>query len=258
VMASVEPASPFVTRPILGVHVAVSSYDEVVDHSLAWARERRSRAMFFANVHMVMEAVDDPALLHQLNDAGPVFPDGMPLVWALRALGERRARRVCGPDAMTALLAAAEKAGVSVGFYGGCQATLDSLVSVVRMRHPNLRVAYTESPPFRALTPEEDLATVERIETSGARLLFVGLGCPRQEHWIVDHLGRVHAVMFAVGAAFDFISGSKPRAPQWMQHCGLEWVFRFATEPRRLASRYLRHNPRFIFKFLCQLLAGPA
>jgi N-acetylglucosaminyldiphosphoundecaprenol N-acetyl-beta-D-mannosaminyltransferase len=257
-MATTEPMNPFATRPILGVHVAVSSYDEVVDHSLAWARERRSRAMFFASVHMLMEAVDDPAFLLQLNKAGTVFPDGMPLVWALRALGERRARRVCGPDAMAALLAAAEKTGVSAGFYGGSQANLDSLVSVVRLRHPNLRVAYAESPPFRALTPQEDLATVERIEASGARLLFVGLGCPRQEHWIVDHLGRVHAVMFAVGAAFDFISGSKRRAPQWMQHCGLEWVFRFATEPRRLASRYLRHNPRFIFKFLCQLLAGPA
>jgi N-acetylglucosaminyldiphosphoundecaprenol N-acetyl-beta-D-mannosaminyltransferase len=257
-MATVELVSPFVTRPILGVNIAVSSYDEVVHHSLAWAREQHSRAMFFAAVHMVMETVDDPAFLPQLNKVCTVFPDGMPLVWALRALGESRARRVCGTDAMAALLAAAEKAGVSVGFYGGSQANLDSLVSVMRMRHPNLRVAYAESPPFRTPTPKEDMATVERIEASGARLLFVGLGCPRQEHWIVNHLGRVHAVMFAVGAAFDFISGSKRRAPRWMQHCGLEWVFRFATEPRRLASRYLRHNPRFILKFLRQLLAGPA
>lgn len=256
--ATAVPQNPFVTRPILGVQVAVSSYDEVVHHSLAWARERNSRALFFAAVHMIMETVDDPAFLLQLNQAGTVFPDGMPLVWALRALGESRAQRVCGPDATAALLAAAETAGVPVGFYGGSQAVLDALTGAVRLRHPNLNVAYAESPPFRALTPEEDSAIVERIASSGARLLFVGLGCPRQEHWIVEHLGRVHAVMLAVGAAFDLIAGSKRRAPRWMQRCGLEWVFRFATEPRRLAKRYLKHNPRFVLMFLRQLLAGPA
>jgi N-acetylglucosaminyldiphosphoundecaprenol N-acetyl-beta-D-mannosaminyltransferase len=253
-----EPHNPFVTQPVLGVNVAVSSYDEVVQYSLLWAGERNSRALFFASVHMIMEAVDHPAFLHQLNRASVVFPDGMPLVWALRMLGEKRAQRVCGPDATAALLAAAEKAGVSVGFYGGSQAALDSLVGAVRMRHPGLNVAYVESPPFRPLTPEEDLAIVERIASSGVRLLFVGLGCPKQEHWIIKHLGRVNAVMFAVGAAFDFIAGSKRRAPRWMQRCGLEWVFRFAIEPRRLAKRYLKHNPRFILKFLRQLLAGHA
>jgi N-acetylglucosaminyldiphosphoundecaprenol N-acetyl-beta-D-mannosaminyltransferase len=207
---------------------------------------------------MMMEAADDPAFLLQLENAGTVFPDGMPLVWALRLLGEKRAQRVCGPDATAALLAAAEKAGISVGFYGGSQAALDSLLSAVRLRHPELKTAYAESPPFRQLTPEEDLAVVERISSSQVRLLFVGLGCPKQEHWIVEHLGCVHAMMFAVGAAFDFISGSKRRAPRWMQRCGLEWVFRFATEPHRLAGRYLRHNPRFILKFLRQLLARHA
>jgi N-acetylglucosaminyldiphosphoundecaprenol N-acetyl-beta-D-mannosaminyltransferase len=253
-----ELENPFVTRPILGVHVTVSSYDQLVQFSLLCARERNSRALFFANVHMIMEAVDHPAFLLQLNHTGTVFPDGMPLVWALRLLGESGAQRVCGPDAIAALLTAAENAGVPVGFYGGSQAVLDALTGAVRLRHPDLKVAYAESPPFRPLTPKEDLAIVERIEASGARLLFVGLGCPKQEHWIVEHMGRVHAVMFAVGAAFDFIAGSKRRAPRWMQRCGLEWAFRFATEPRRLAKRYLKHNPRFILRFLRQLIAGPA
>ena len=257
-IATAEPEHPFATRPILGVNVAVSSYDDVVQKSLLWATERQSRALFFAAVHMIMETVDDPAFLLQLNHAGTVFPDGMPLVWALRALGENRAQRVCGPDATAALLVAAENAGVPVGFYGGSQAVLDALIGAVRLRHPNLNVAYSESPPFRALTTKEDLAIVERIASSDVRLLFIGLGCPKQEHWIVEHLGRVHAVMFAVGAAFDFIAGSKRRAPRWMQRCGLEWVFRFASEPRRLAKRYLQHNPRFVLKFLRQLLAGPA
>jgi N-acetylglucosaminyldiphosphoundecaprenol N-acetyl-beta-D-mannosaminyltransferase len=258
VSTTAELKNLFVTRPILGVNVAVGSYDKVVQHSLAWAQERQSRALFFANVHMVMEAVDDPAFLRLLNRAGAVFPDGMPLAWALRALGERSAQRVCGPDATAAMLAAAEKAGVSVGFYGGSQSVLDALIGAVRLRHPNLNVVFQESPPFRALTPEEDLAVVDRIASSGARLLFVGLGCPKQENWIMEHAGRVHAVMFAVGAAFDFLAGSKPRAPRWMRHSGLEWVFRFASEPRRLAWRYLKHNPRFIIRFFQQLLARPA
>ncbi|MFY9856189.1 MAG: WecB/TagA/CpsF family glycosyltransferase, partial [Terracidiphilus sp.] len=108
------------------------------------------------------------------------------------------------------------------------------------------------------LTPEEDLAVVGRIASSGARLLFVGLGCPKQERWIVEHLDRVNAVMFGVGAAFDFIAGSKRRAPRWMQRSGLEWTFRLVAEPRRLAARYLRQNPRFVLRFLRQLLAGNA
>ena len=248
----------FVTRPILGVNIAVSSYDEVVRQSLLWAGEGASRAFFFAAVHMVMEAVDHPDFLPILNNAGTVFPDGIPLVWALRSLGERTARRVCGTDSTVALLAGAEKAGIPVGFYGGSQATLDALANAVHLRYPSLNIAYLESPPFRPLTAEEDAAVVERIAASGVRLLFVGLGCPKQERWIVDHLGRVHAVMFAVGAAFDFIAGNKSRGPQWMSRNGLEWVYRFVSEPRRLAMRYLKHNPRFVLLFLRQLLTRPA
>jgi N-acetylglucosaminyldiphosphoundecaprenol N-acetyl-beta-D-mannosaminyltransferase len=246
------------TRAILGVNLGISNYDEVIQRSLAWAELRQSRALYFAAVHMVMEAVGDPAFLPRLNGAGTILPDGLPLVWALRALGERSAHRVCGPDFTAIMLAAAENAGVSVGFYGGSQSTIDALVAAVRKRHPKLNIAYSESPPFRALTVEEDAAIVDRIAASEARLLFVGLGCPKQEHWIVEHLGRVHAVMFAVGAAFDFIAGNKRRAPLWMRSLGLEWVFRFATEPRRLAMRYLKHNPRFVLMFLRQWLARPA
>jgi N-acetylglucosaminyldiphosphoundecaprenol N-acetyl-beta-D-mannosaminyltransferase len=253
-MATTEPLNPFVTRPVLGINIAVSNYDEAIEQSLVWAREGQSRALFFAAVHMIMETVDDPAFLRKLDIAGTVFPDGMPLVWALHALGERRATRVYGPDFMSLMLAAAERAGVPVGFYGASQATLDALVAAVRLRHPNLDVAYIESPPFRPLTAEEDSAAVERIASSHARLLFVGLGCPKQERWIVEHLGRVPAVMFAVGAAFDFFAGNKRQAPRWMQRNGLEWVFRFVTEPRRLAMRYLKQNPRFVLRFLRQLL----
>lgn len=256
--ATAELQNPILTRPILGVNIAVSSYEDAVRRSLLWAAERQSRALFFADVHMLMEAVDDPVFLGRLNSADMVFPDGMPLAWALRALGERGARRVCGPDFMPAMLAAAEKAGVAAGFYGGSPAVLDSLLGAVRSRYPRLNIVFHESPPFRALTHEEDQAVIDRIIASGVRLFFVGLGCPKQENWITEHRGRVPAVMFAIGAAFDFFAGSKPRAPQWMRRRGLEWAFRLATEPRRLAWRYLKHNPRFVLFFLWQLLTRTA
>ena len=242
------------TESILGVRVAASSYEETVRNCLAWGEKRQSRALVFANVHVIMEASDDPGFCDRLNTADMVNPDGVPLVWTLRALGNRNAQRVYGPDATVALLAAAEKAGLSVGFYGGSPQVLDTLLRVVSARHPLLRIAYAESPPFRPLTAEEDAAVIERIASSGVQLLFVGLGCPKQEIWVTDHLGKVPAVMLAVGAAFDFIAGTKPQAPRWMMRNGLEWAFRFATEPRRLAGRYLKHNPRFIGLVLLQLL----
>jgi N-acetylglucosaminyldiphosphoundecaprenol N-acetyl-beta-D-mannosaminyltransferase len=251
----VSPASA--TRSILGVRVVASSYDGTVRECLAWGKERQSRALFFATVHMIMEAFDDRKFRDRLNQADRVNPDGMPLVWTLRALGEKSAQRVYGPDTTVLLLDAAEKEGLSVGFYGGSQENLATLVAVVSKRHPNLKIAYVESPPFRPLTPAEDEAVVDRIRASGAQLLFVGLGCPKQEIWITDHLGRVPAVMLGVGAAFDFLAGNKPQAPRWMMRNGLEWVFRFVTEPRRLAVRYLKHNPRFVGLVLWQLLRSP-
>ncbi len=243
-------------RSILGVNVAVSGYDETVRNCVLWGRERRSRALFFANVHVIMEAFDDPSFRRRLNNADMVFPDGMPLVWALRALGEADAERVYGPAATVAVLAAAERAGLSVGFYGGSQKALVLLIDFARRRHPNLRIVFSESPPFRVLTPEEDIAVVDRIVSSGSQLLFVGLGCPKQEIWITDHLGKVPSVMLGVGAAFDFLAGTQPQAPCWVMRNGLEWVFRLACEPQRLAKRYFKHNPRFIGLILMQVLAG--
>jgi len=248
----------FATLPILGVNVAVSSDEKVVQRCLAWAQARESRTLCFSTVHMIMEAVDDPEFLRRLNSIDVVNPDGMPLVWALGALGAKSAQRVYGPDTTVMMLDAAEKAGIPVGFYGGSQAVLDALVAAVRSKHPQLNIAFKESPPFRALTPEEDAAVIDRITSSGTRLLFIGLGCPKQENWVVEHAGKVPAVMLAVGAAFDFLAGTKPQAPRWMMRWGLEWLFRLITEPRRLAKRYIRNNPRFVFRFLRQLMAGHA
>jgi N-acetylglucosaminyldiphosphoundecaprenol N-acetyl-beta-D-mannosaminyltransferase len=237
---------------ILGVNVAVSNYGEVVQRCTAWAKAGESRSVFFATVHMLMEAHDAPAFRAKLNNADMVNSDGMPLVWGLRALGHREATRVYGPDATETLLDCAQQSEIPIGFYGGSEATLARLVERVKERYPGIRIVFAMSPPFRPLSESEDENIVKQISASGVRFLFIGLGCPKQENWVIDHQGRVLAVMLAVGAAFDFLAGTKPQAPRWMMRNGLEWVFRIASEPRRLAGRYLKHNPRFVAQFLFQ------
>jgi N-acetylglucosaminyldiphosphoundecaprenol N-acetyl-beta-D-mannosaminyltransferase len=241
-------------REILGVNIAVSNYTDTAETILAWAKQAESRTVVFANVHVLMEAFDNPSFRAKLNAADMVNSDGMPLVWALRSMGESNATRVYGPDATQVLLDAAQHSGIPVGFYGGSEAALANLINEVQRRYPELVIAFSMSPPFRPLEPAEDEEITKRICESGARLLFVGLGCPKQEHWIMEHRGRIPAVLLAVGAAFDFLSGTKRQAPRWMMRNGLEWVFRLASEPRRLAGRYLKHNPRFVALFLLQRL----
>jgi len=239
---------------ILGVKVTASSYQAVADRTLDWVRHGESKAVCFSTVHMLMEAHDDPEFHALLNRMDIVNPDGMPLVWSLRALGERDATRVYGPDATVFLLQVAQDNDIPVAFYGGTSETLAALIAEVRRRYPALRIVYSLSPPFRALTDAEDEAITADLCNSGARMVFVGLGCPKQERWVMAHRGRIPAVLFAVGAAFDFFAGTKAQAPRWMMRSGLEWVFRLASEPRRLAMRYLKHNPRFVALILRQLI----
>lgn len=239
---------------VLGMRVDRTSYAEAVNEVLGWARGGRSAYACAANVHMVMEGFDSASFQQAVNAADLVTPDGVPLVWSLRLLGYRAATRVYGPDLTVATLRQAARDGVPVGFYGGSPEVLQTLLAKVREEYAGIEIAFAESPPFRALTPEEDHAAVERINASGVKVLFLGLGCPKQELWMAAHRGHVRAVMLGVGAAFDFLAGSKPQAPRWMMRSGLEWVFRFATEPRRLWRRYLKHNPRFVALFVRQLL----
>lgn len=240
--------------PILGVHVCAVSYEDTVTMILAWARLRESRYVCLGTVNQVMEAYDSAEFREVMNQADLVTPDGMPLVWGLRLLGQRRASRVYGPDLMPLVLHQAEREGIPVGFYGVTQQVLDRLTAIVRARYPKLQIAYAFSPPFRPMTLEEDAEVVSAINVSGARILFIGLGNPKQEKWMAAHRGRVQAVMVGVGAAFDFLAGSKKQAPRWMMPLGLEWLFRLCTEPRRLWKRYSKHNPRFLWLFTKQLL----
>lgn len=230
------------------------TYRQVARQAVEWARNAESRTVCCATVQMVMETFDRTEYRATLDRSDIVTPDGMPLVWALRFLGLGAARRTYGPDLTRLMLSVAERKGIPVGFHGASHETLCALLGRVEESHPRLRIVYRYSPPFRQLSELEREIQLAAIHDSGARFLFVGLGCPKQEKWVVEHRGRIPAVMFAVGAAFDFLAGTKPQAPRWMMGAGLEWLFRLASEPGRLWARYLKQNPRFVAYFALQLL----
>jgi N-acetylglucosaminyldiphosphoundecaprenol N-acetyl-beta-D-mannosaminyltransferase len=236
------------------MRVDATSYAEATEAIVDMAESGRGGMTCIATVHMVMEGRDDPVFQRLVNAAELVTPDGMPLVWALRWLGVPGAERVYGPELTPHVCAWAAAEGLCVGFYGGRPDVLDALVHNLVARFPGLRVGFAHSPPFAAPTPEEDAGVVEAIRDSGVQILFVGLGCPKQERWMAAHRDSLPCAMVGVGAAFDFLAGSKPQAPRWMRDAGLEWLFRLAAEPRRLWRRYVVQNPRFAVGLALQLL----
>lgn len=238
------------------MRVDYTTYQRATDAIIKLAQGGRSGYICVGTVHMVMEAFDDPTFREAINAADLVTSDGMPLVWGLRLLGIKEAERVYGPTLTPIICQRAAELGLPVAFYGGTNEVLEKMLDKLKQQMPALKVAYSFSPPFRPLTQEEDAEVVNAINHSGACILFVGLGCPKQERWMAEHKDRVKAVMVGVGAAFDFIAGTKAQAPAWMQSMGLEWLFRLATEPKRLWKRYLYHNPRFILRFAWQLMWG--
>lgn len=201
-------------------------------------------------VHAVMEGYDDPSFREVLNRAFLVVPDGMPVAWGLRLKGHRGQPRVSGPDLMLEVCRQAAERGLKIGLYGSSPECLELLKERLPKIAPGIQVVYTYSPPFRALSLQEDSEIVQAIRDSGTEILFVGLGCPKQERWMQQHQDQLSAVMLGVGAAFDFHAGLLPRAPEWMRSSGLEWVYRLSQEPRRLWWRYLKHNPRFMYRVL--------
>ena len=240
---------------ILGVSVHPTSYQAAVTQITSWAKMKESRYVCVANVHMIMEAYDLPSLMEVVNTADLVTPDGMPLVWMIRRLGIPGQERVYGPELMIKMIEASAQSPIPIGFYGGSSKVLESLVNRIKKEYHSIDIAYSFSPPFRPPSNEEDTRIINEINSSGVRILFVGLGCPKQERWMAQHKGKIFAVMVGVGAAFDFYAGAKPQAPAWMQKCGLEWLYRLLQEPRRLARRYLYHNPRFVALALNQFFS---
>lgn len=239
---------------ILGMKVSWTDYQHASDLIITWATQRMSKYVCVATVNNVMESYDSEAFQTVMNEADLVTPDGMPVVWALRALGRKDATRVYGPDLTPIVLGKAAAASIPVGFYGGAPQVLTQLVRRLQEQYPGLEIAYSFSPPYRPLSRAEDEGVVDAINKSGTRILFIGLNTPKQDIWMSAHRGKVSAVMVGVGAAFDFIAGSKRQAPRWLMPLGLEWLFRLAMEPRRLWKRYMKHNPRFMVFLAMQLL----
>ncbi|PWC53002.1 glycosyl transferase [Azospirillum sp. TSO22-1] len=246
-----SPALAAVPAPrvdILGVRVWAQRLDQAVATLGGWIAERRQGYVCVTGVHGVIESHRDPALKAIHNAAGMVTTDGMPLVWLCRRAGHHRAERVYGPDLMLAMCAASEERGWRHFLYGATDDVLEKLRGNLTRRFPGLCIAGAYAPPFRALSEEEDRAVAERIDAAQPDIVWVGLSTPKQERWMAAHLGRIEApVMIGVGAAFDFHAGTKRQAPVWMRRNGLEWLFRMASEPRRLARRYCVSNSVFLW-----------
>jgi len=239
---------------ILGTRVDSLTYKTVVDKIFNLENKNRGRYISIANVHVVMESYDNIEYRNIINKSLIVTPDGVPLVWGLKFMGNTDIERVYGPHLTLYLCEIAENKNLSVGFYGSSKNVINKLRNNLIQKYPSIKIEYTFSPPFRSLNESEDDQIISEINKSGIKILFVGLGCPKQERWMYEHKDKINPLMIGVGAAFDFIAGEKPQAPKWMQTIGMEWIFRLITEPKRLWKRYLYHNPRFIFYFTLQLL----
>jgi N-acetylglucosaminyldiphosphoundecaprenol N-acetyl-beta-D-mannosaminyltransferase len=232
---------------VLGVGISVVSMETAVREIIRWIENGERRYVCVTGVHGVMESQDDPELMGIHNESGLTLPDGMPMVWAGRFAGARGMARVYGPDFMLAVCKLAAERGWASFFYGGAPGVPDLLARRLRERFHGLRVAGTFSPPYRALSDEEQAEVVDRINSSGADLVWVGLSTPKQERWMAANVDRVRApaVLVGVGAAFDLHAGLRRDAPGWMGSLGVHWLYRLAQEPRRLALRYVENNPRF-------------
>ena len=239
---------------VLGVGISAVNMVQALGTIDEWIRRRERHYVTVTPAHAVMDAYQDPDLRCIFNRSGMTTPDGMAIVWLLKLRGYRDVSRVYGPDLMLETCRAGREHGYRHFLYGGAEGVASTLADKMLARFPSLKIVGTHTPPFRDLTEDEDRAVVEAINTASPDIVWVGLSTPKQERWMAVHLGRIEApVMIGVGAAFDFLSGRKRQAPRWMQRAGLEWLFRLASEPRRLWPRYRRY-PLFVLLAIAQLL----
>lgn len=240
-------------QDVITMRVAVTTQQKVVQDVTGFIESGSSTYICVSNVHMCMETFDSESFRKVVNDADLVIADGRPIYWAQKLLGNKDAEQVRGQDITNALCQLSSDTGLRIGLYGGSSTeVLNKVVTKLSQQYPNIKIIYQYSPPFRVLTEEESSKVINDINSAQVDVLFVGIGCPKQEIWMAQHRGKVNAVMLGIGAAFDFIAGTKKHAPRWMQKMGLEWLFRLLSEPKRLWKRYLKQNPRFIWYFLQQ------
>ena len=248
------PGAEIPRRDILGVPIALTDYEGTMDVMDEMVDRRHSGWVCAAAVHSVMVSRSDPAMRQALRGATITVPDGMPIVWAANALGEELPNRVYGPELMRRHLDRSAEQGHRVWLYGGRdQGALVQLALTLRQKHPGIKIVGGYSPPFRPLSEDEDAAVAKQINDARADVVWVGVGVPKQEKWMLRMRERLDApVLCAVGAAFDFHAGRVSQAPRWMQERGLEWTYRIAQEPKRLLPRYLVTNPSFMLNFARQ------
>jgi len=241
-------------KPVINMAVNITSLVQATNKIEVWAKARISSYVCVSNVHMCMEVYDNPNFAKVVNSADKVIPDGKPVALGLKLLGCSEAEQVRGADITLSLCELAAIQGLVIGLYGGTEQALSDFKKFLIATYPNIHISCAISPPFRALSEQEDHAIIEQINQAKVQILFVGLGCPKQEYWMAEHKGQINAVMLGVGAVFDFLSGNKKEAPRWVQAIGMEWFFRLCSEPRRLWKRYFKHNPRFIYFLSLQVL----
>lgn len=229
---------------IIGTDILVTNMDKTVELIEKNIEELRGKYICVGNVHTTVMAHDDAHYHEVQKDAAFVLPDGKPLSVYSRKHGFPEAERVTGPDLMLALFA--RENGFRHYFYGSTEETLAMLREKMTAQYPHLQIAGMVSPPFHALSEEEDAAEVKKINESGADIIWVGLGAPKQENWMYDHKDKVHGVMIGVGAGFDYHAGNIRRAPMWMQKLSLEWLYRLLQDPKRLFKRYFVTNTRYL------------
>lgn len=239
---------------VLGVYVSATDYEDAQERIIQAARLGLRATVDHISLHGLTAFGRAPWLRSRINSFDLVAPDGQPVRWALNWLhGTKLSDRVYGPELMARLCGRAAQEGISIYLYGASGETLSRLIARLVGRYPTLKIAGAESPPYRPLTAEESRAAVERINRSGARLVFLGIGCPKQETFAYEHRHEINAVQLCVGAAFDFLAGEKKMAPRWMQDRGLEWLFRLGSEPRRLWRRYLVAGTRLLIRMAREL-----
>jgi N-acetylglucosaminyldiphosphoundecaprenol N-acetyl-beta-D-mannosaminyltransferase len=241
-------------QEVLGVSVSVINLTDAINILCQWINIKKNNFVCVTPVHALMECHRDKLIRNVYNQAGLVTPDGMAVVWILKLYGHKEVGRVYGPDLLLELCKTSLQTGYNHFFYGNTEFVLSNLKIKLEEKYPGIQIAGSISPPFRELSDQEDEEICKQISASGADILWVGLGSPKQELWMYNHQGKIDVpVMIGVGAAFDFLSGNKPQAPRWIQRSGLEWFYRFLQEPRRLWKRYLLGYPRFVVLIMIEL-----
>lgn len=243
------------TREVLDFPITALRLDEQIETILEWASGRESKTVCVANVHMLMEAHWNPEFAKVLKDADMVTPDGMPLVWMMKKLGATYQDRVAGLDILASVCKSAPKQNISVYFVGSQSQILSGMRSKLEKEYPDLKIAEMEPLPFRPLTESEDEALIKKINQSGAGIVFVSLGCPKQEKWMTEHKDKIQAVMIGLGGAFPVYAGLHKRAPRIIRESGFEWLYRWVQEPRRLGGRYTKTIPPFMWLAMKQLIS---